>query len=143
MAKHTVLTIQFRAQTIDSENPIPAETAAEERVSLTIPSMESKYVVLPKVLEGVTDRVMTEHRNKVSAYLNKKAAEEARRREWRKAGLWAGNGEPEEENEGDEEDDETVTLTYDGESVTLGQDAVEAAERLHKLGAESSMDGDE
>lgn len=81
MARKIVLEVTFRAVS-ESDEYIPSDTMAEETVMLTIPNLESKYVVFPKVLEGVTIGVIRSHLAKVSAYLNKKDAEERRRREF-------------------------------------------------------------
>lgn len=48
---------------------IPFEHAeTTEQVDLVIPGMDTKFVVLPKVLEGVTDRVISNHNEQISIY---------------------------------------------------------------------------
>lgn len=44
-----------------------AETT--EQLELVIPGLDTKFVVLPKVLEGITDRVISTHNDQISAWL--------------------------------------------------------------------------
>lgn len=86
MAKKKIeLKVNFEAIIVNNVTDgdyIPSdEVFAEESITLTMPVLDTKYVVLPKVLEGVTDRVIAELNGKYSEFLQKKAAEEKRRRE--------------------------------------------------------------
>lgn len=77
-----VLTIDFQAVFQRDDEYIPeSEVTALEQVSLVIPGMDSKFVVLPKVLEGVTDKVITQLNAMVADYYRKKAEQEKREAE--------------------------------------------------------------
>lgn len=77
-----ILNIEFVAMFQKSDEYIPEdEVTATEQVSLVIPGMDSKFVVLPKVLEGVTDKVITQLNSMVGEYYRKKAEEEKRQAE--------------------------------------------------------------
>lgn len=77
-----ILSIEFVALFQKDDEYIPQdEVTATERVSLVIPGMDSKFVVLPKVLEGVTDKVITQLNSMVSDYYRKKAEEAKRQAE--------------------------------------------------------------
>lgn len=77
-----VLNIEFVAVFQKDDEFIPVdEVTATEQVSLVIPGMDSKFVVLPKVLEGVTDKVITQLNGMVGEWYRKKAEEEKRRKE--------------------------------------------------------------
>lgn len=79
MARKIRLAIRFEA-TYEGDEMIPwAESHVEEEMVLVIPGMDNKFVVLPKVLEGITDRVISEHNSRVSAYLRQKVEEEKAR----------------------------------------------------------------
>lgn len=77
MSKKSIeLRVTFEAVYKSSDEYIPAdEVTATQEVVLQIPGMESKFVVLPKVLEGVTDRVITELNAMVADYYRKQAEE--------------------------------------------------------------------
>lgn len=99
MAKRQInLRVSFTAIIEDDGAYIPSdEVFAENTVELTTPVLDAKFVVFPKLLEGVTDAVITELREKYSLYLQKKA-EEKKRLEEEKRFLWnqARLEEPEE-----------------------------------------------
>lgn len=51
---------------------IPFEFAeTTEEIELVIPGLDTKFVVLPKVLEGVTDRVISNHNEQIATYFAK------------------------------------------------------------------------
>lgn len=53
------LKVSFEAS-YEGDELIPwSESTVTEEVELVMPGMDTKYVVLPKVLEGVTDRVIS------------------------------------------------------------------------------------
>lgn len=82
MARQQIaLVVTFQAAYVGDDHDVPDETTVEETMSLIIPQMEEKFVVLPKVLEGVTDRVIKAHRARMDEYRSKKAAEERARKE--------------------------------------------------------------
>lgn len=86
MKRQIVLEVTIRAIST-SEEYIPQSTAAEEVVMLTIPNMEYKFVVFPKVLEGLTISVIKAHQDNVRSYLSEKADEERKRNEYAQLGL--------------------------------------------------------
>lgn len=150
MTRHIALTIQFSAQTIDSEEYMPLETEAEEVLTLTIPWINEKYIIFPKVIEGVCGRVISAHQTKVRTHLDKKAEEERKRREWEQSGLWAGNGRPPEDEEGDEDGegvtdhvDESVEVSLNGHTVGVGKDIHAAIAETKRTLAEGLDDDDD
>lgn len=113
MARKIILEVTFRAES-QSDEYIPADTMAEETVMLTIPNLESKYVIFPKVLEGVTIGVIRSHLAKVGAYLNKIEADERRRREFEQLQIAYPDAALDEDHEA-EDDDEGMALDSDGD----------------------------
>lgn len=89
MSKRQInLRVTFTAIIEDDGAYIPAdEVFAENTVALTTPVLDPKFVIFPKVLEGVTDSVISELREKYSLYLQKKA-DEKKRQEEEKRFLW-------------------------------------------------------
>lgn len=149
MRRHIELEVTFKATIIGGDEFIPDSTAAEETVKLTIPTIESKYAVFPKLLEGVTLRTIQQLRDNVSGYLDKQRAEEKRRKEGEQLKLaygesnddadeWEGDapvteddaeqddgdgdGE-EEEDDGEEEGDEPSGLMIDFDKVAADAEA--------------------
>jgi len=116
MAKQQIaLVVTFQAAYMGDDRDMPDDTTVEETVSLIIPQMDEKFVVFPKVLEGVTDQVIKIHRAKVNDYLAKKATEERARKERMKM---LGFMHQEDGKNG------TATITASGETVPM-PDAVE------------------
>lgn len=75
--KQIELTVTFQATYRDHEDPVPAsEVTAVNNVQLLIPFLDSKFVVFPKMLEGVTDRVITELGALVAEYYRRKTEQE-------------------------------------------------------------------
>lgn len=67
---------------------IPNEYAVTtEEIELVIPGLDTKFVVLPKVLEGVTDKVISTHNEQISIYFAKQI--EINRRDGQLS-LWNG-----------------------------------------------------
>lgn len=87
MRRHIALSVTFRATVIGGDEYIPDSTAAEESVVLTLPMIDPKFAVFPKVLEGVTLGVMESLKDNVRSYLDKREAEEKRRKEYEQMGL--------------------------------------------------------
>ena len=77
MSKKSIeLRVTFEAVYKSSDEYIPAdEVTSVEEMTLTIPHIDSKFVVLPKVLEGITDRAITALGAMVSEYYRKQAEE--------------------------------------------------------------------
>lgn len=74
--KQIILQVNFTAIIEDDDVHVPAsEVFSQSTVSLTMPVLDPKFVVFPKLLEGVTDSVVTELRMKYSSYLQKKDLE--------------------------------------------------------------------
>ena len=73
----------------------PAETEVEDSLVLSVPVLNSKYVQLPKVIEGVTERIVETHNRKVNAWELQEEKEEAERR--RRPRLWDSPSSDEEE----------------------------------------------
>lgn len=72
MSKTIRLDVQFTATISDTDEPIPHEySEAAEVVTLVFPKLEAKYVVFPKVLEGMTDRIIGQLQEKMAAYYAK------------------------------------------------------------------------
>jgi hypothetical protein len=77
---------------VDGEYIPEGEVTALEEMTLVIPNMDTKFVVLPKVLEGVTDRVMAQLDTMVADYYRKQAEEKKRQEaEQLRPSFW-GNG---------------------------------------------------
>lgn len=78
------LVVTFTAQYMGEDEElleVADSLVAEETVSLIIPQMEDKFVVLPKVLEGVTSAVISEHQGKIGKFRAAKLEEERKKRE--------------------------------------------------------------
>lgn len=99
MSKRQIaLTVMFTAQYVGEDEElleVAEQLDAEETVALVIPELDDKYVVLPKVLEGVTCSVIAAHQRNINKYYIDKAAKEKEEAE-RKKMLFAmptnGNG---------------------------------------------------
>ena len=80
MAKRQMrLTVTFRVEYEgdDKEMLLESDTMiAEETAALVIPQMEDKFVVLPKVLEGVTSSVIAKHNGLIREFYDRKNARE-------------------------------------------------------------------
>lgn len=122
MAKRQIILDVIITATSRSEDYIPSDTAATESVTLIIPSMEDKFVVFPKILEGATLNVIKSHQAKMSAYLNKKADEERKRREYAQVGLPYPPVSAASEN-GDDELDDDDTSDPDSDDDDTEQDS--------------------
>lgn len=82
MSKTIRLDVQFTATISDTDEHIPLEfNHANEVVTVVLPMLDAEYVVFPKMLEGVTDRVISQLHTKLSAWYTKKAKEEERLRQ--------------------------------------------------------------
>lgn len=81
---------------------LPANLDVTETITMQFPSVDPKYTVPPaKLVEGVTERVITEHRAKVRDYLDQRDAKEQMDAQM---GLFATGA---------------VTLTRDGDTLTI------------------------
>ena len=79
---------------------LPANLDVTETITMQFPSVDPKYTVPPaKLVEGVTERVITEHRAKVRDYLDQRNADDDSQMD-----LFAPT---------------TVTLTRDGDTLTI------------------------
>lgn len=88
MKRQINLRVTFTAIIEDDGAFIPSdEVFAENTIELKTPVLDAKFVVFPKLLEGVTDSVITELREKYGMYLQKKA-EEKKRTEEESRFLW-------------------------------------------------------
>lgn len=66
MSKRRIeLTVRFVACYVGDDAELEAETVVEETTSLVIPQLDDKFVVFPKVLEGITAQVIEAHNKKV------------------------------------------------------------------------------
>lgn len=98
MSKRQIaLTVTFMAQYVGEDEElveVAEKLQAEETVALVIPELDSKYVVLPKVLEGVTCNVIAAHQRNINKYYIDKATKEkeARERERMLFAMPNGNG---------------------------------------------------
>lgn len=63
------------------------EVFAENTVSMSTPVLDPKFMVFPKVLEGVTESVITELRQRMAEYMAKEADKKKRQEEEKKF-LW-------------------------------------------------------
>ncbi len=82
MSRTIRLDVQFVATIHDTAEAIPVEfREATDAVTIVVPVLDPKYVVFPKMLEGVTDRVISQLHEKVAAYYAKKRQEEQRLRD--------------------------------------------------------------
>ena len=83
-----------------SDDYLPPDLDVTETITMQFPSVDPKYTVPPaKLVEGVTERVIAEHRAKVRDYLDQRAA--------------ADNGQM------DLFVSTAVTLTREGDTLTL------------------------
>ena len=90
-----------------AEDYLPADLEVTETITLQFPNVDPKYTVPPaKLVEGVTERVITEHRAKVRDYRDQQAQRE---KEERQRTLW----------EGHDLGGERVTITRDGDTLTI------------------------
>lgn len=118
MRRHIALSVTFQATVIGGDEYIPDSTAAEESVVITLPMIDPKFAVFPKILEGVTLSVMETLKDNVRSYLSKREAEEKRRKEYEQMGLkysrtngfapvaeGASESADDDEEEGDEGDE--------------------------------------
>lgn len=72
----------------------PESTRVNDEVVLEVPYLDEKYVVIPKVLEGVTSKVIERHREAVFAWREAEAAKKKARDERRKMlALWPDEDE--------------------------------------------------
>ncbi len=89
MEGHIRLFVTFSADYIGSDAPA-GDTGATETVELTLPYIDGKYIVMPKLLEGVMDKTIEAHRGKLYRE-NAKMAEEKRiereKNAWQQMGL--------------------------------------------------------
>lgn len=127
MRRHIALSITIQAQIVGGDEYIPDSTAAHEDVVITLPVVDSKFFVFPKVIEGVTQSVVSQLRDNVSAYFDKKRADEKRRKEFEQMKLTYPDADPDQLDsvEGDEspfDDDATDDAEADGDSGDLDQD---------------------
>lgn len=95
--RQIVLQVNFTALIEDDDIHIPpSEVFSANTVTLTMPVLDPKFVIFPKLLEGVTDSVVTELRAKYSQYLHKKEMERKKEEEEKKF-MW--NQPPLEEDD--------------------------------------------
>ncbi len=98
------LTFTINVSTTHSDEYLPVNLEVTETITLQFPSVDPKYTVPPaKLVEGVTERVITEHRARVRDYLDQKAEQD---KEERQIGLWATPN---------------VTLTHEGDTLIIGK----------------------
>lgn len=103
MAKrHIELQVTLRAVVRGGDEYIPESTAAEEEVVISMPNMDNKYVVFPKIIEGATLGVIRNLQANVSGYLNKKDLDERRRKEFEQMQMTYPAGSDEDESEDDD-----------------------------------------
>jgi predicted RNase H-like nuclease (RuvC/YqgF family) len=83
MAKKQIeLNVKFEAVIRSEDEHVPVtEVFAENGITLLMPVMDTKYAVFPKILEGVTERVIDELNAQYGAWLQKKHEEEKRKKE--------------------------------------------------------------
>lgn len=95
--KQIRLHVEFTATYFDPDNPIPYdESEATLATDLAIPVIDPKFIVFPKVLEGITDQVVTELKAKVADFHRKQFEEEKRRKEEAQQPSFWRNGHGEE-----------------------------------------------
>ena len=76
MSRKIKLVVTFKA-VYQGDEYVPYEYAeTKEEMELVIPGLDPKFVVLPKILEGITDKVISAHNEQIAIYFNKKMAEE-------------------------------------------------------------------
>ena len=93
------LTYTINVSTTSSDDYLPADLAVTETITMQFPSVDPKFTVPPaKLVEGVTERVIAEHRAKVRDYLDQQAADDAQ------MDLFTPT---------------SVTLTRDGDTLTI------------------------
>jgi hypothetical protein len=95
VTSHIQLTVSFICQTVSDEELIPSECNVLEQIELAFPSMEAKYVVFPKLVEGATEQVIERHQSKVAAYFRQKADDERKAAERAQLTMWNSNGHDE------------------------------------------------
>ena len=96
------LTYTINVSTTSSDDYLPGNLDVTETITMQFPSVDPKYTVPPaKLLEGVTERVIAEHRAKVRDYLDQREAKEQMDAQM---GLFATR---------------SVTLTRDGDTLTI------------------------
>jgi len=106
-----------------AEDYLPADLEVTESITIQFPSVDPKYTVPPaKLVEGVTERVITEHRAKVRDYLDQKAA---KAKEERQIGLWAKEAAQELVDLDSRIEGVTVTVTRDGDTLTIAPQSTE------------------
>lgn len=84
MSKRQIkLTVTFKAEYVSDEVDVEMAEASEvqETTTLTIPQLDDKYVVFPKVLEGVTTQVIEAHNRRVNKVLDDRIRQEIAERE--------------------------------------------------------------
>lgn len=87
-----------------SDDYLPPDLEVTETINLELPGIDSKYIVVPaKVVEGVTERVITEHRAKVREYRDQQIQRE---KDERQRSLWEGGAT-------------LVTVVRDGDRLTI------------------------
>ena len=85
-----------------SDDYLPPDLDVTETITMQFPSVDPKYTVPPaKLVEGVTERVIAEHRAKVRDYLDQRDAKEQMDAQM---GLFVPTA---------------VTLTREGDTLTL------------------------
>lgn len=89
--KQIELSVKFEAFIRSDDEHVPmSEVFAENAITLIIPVMDTKYTVFPKVLEGVTERVIDELNAQYVEWLRQKL-EEKKRNEEEQSFLWNQN----------------------------------------------------
>jgi hypothetical protein len=79
--RRIALLVTFVASYVGDDQELEELTTVEETASLVIPQLDDKFVVFPKVLEGVTAQVIAAHNSKVYGILEERARKEKEERE--------------------------------------------------------------
>lgn len=103
------LTVSITAMVVGGDDYIPESTASTEEVTIALPNMDNKFVVFPKIIEGATLGVIRNLQSNVGVYLDKKRAEEKKRREIEQLRLQYPGYMPEDDGEPFEDDAEGET----------------------------------
>lgn len=82
------LTVNFTARIRSQDEHVPtSEVYGQESITITMPILDTRYTVFPKVLEGVTNRVIAELNARYSEWLHVQQ-QEAERQAEEKEFLW-------------------------------------------------------
>ncbi len=90
--EHIELTVKISAEYVGTR--ISGACLVSDEITLTLPQMDSKYVIFPKVMEGAVSQIIDAHRQKVMAEksrIEKEKKEKAEREKGLKMGLEWGD----------------------------------------------------